>query len=389
MKLESLSGGARNVLLIVLDDLGLDLWSVAPMPAMRRLEEIARVYPTFWAGPVCSNFRARMQTGLRSYRAGNLVGRNLPSPSQPTWSLPTSHGNLLAQNLPGVSTYRGKWHLAGIADYDHPLAAGYLHWSGTMYGGGNYFHWEKIVDGQVSTSDVYATLDVAQDATVDVLSDTNFVVAAFKVPHAPLHEPPPGFHSFGPPWDARKYVFAMLEAWDRIAGRLIDIALARGYIVIVTADNGTDAMLGGRKDTLYEAGLRCPLIVAGAGVVPGASSRLVEGVDLHATIMELRGGTAATRDSFSFARDLFGCSDEPHVVLECDKWDRTGSPPTAQGWQRAVRDERWKLIVLGSAAEEFYDLQHDPLEADDLLIRSLSSEQRDAYQFLRGQIPTL
>ncbi len=387
MKLSSLANGQRNVLLVLLDDLGRDLWYAAPIPNLARLEPSARVYPTFWAGPVCSNFRARLQTGLRSYRRGNLVGRNFPSGADVGWSLPTAAGHLLAQNLPGVSTLRGKWHVANYTDTFHPLQAGYVHWSGSMNGTGTYYDWLKIVDGHETVSHVYATLDVAQEATRDVVRGVNFVLAAFKTPHAPLHAPPSQFHSFGPPWNERKYALAMLEAWDTIAAPLIEAAIARGYVVIVTADNATAPQLGGKKGTLYEAGLRCPLLVAGAGVRPGVSPRLVEAVDLYATIMELRGGSATTPDAFSFARDLFGCCDEPRVVMECDRWETLGELPRPDEWDRAVRDARWKLIALAGTGEEFYDLESDPDEQHDLSKGSLSSEQLEAYHFLRSQLP--
>ena len=221
----------------------------------------------------------------------------------------------------------------------------------------------------------------------DVLRGVHFVVAAFKTAHAPLHVPPDQYHSFGPPWDERKYAYAMLEAWDTIVAPLLEAALTLGYVVIVTADNATAPVLGGKKGTLYERGVRCPLLVAGAGVVPGVSRRLVEAVDLYATIMELRGGSATTPDSFSFARDLFGCCDEPHVVLECDRWDKLGSPPRPEAWDRAVRDARWKLIVLDGEVAEFYDLENDPGEERDLLQSELSTQQIEAYEFLRSQLP--
>ena len=53
-----------------------------------------------------------------------------------------------------------------------------------------------------------------------------------------------------------------------------------------------------------------------------------------------------------------------------------------------MRNERYKLLRF-DGAEEFYDLQEDPYEHENLLMGELSTEERSEYLSLREQISTL
>ena len=54
----------------------------------------------------------------------------------------------------------------------------------------------------------------------------------------------------------------------------------------------------------------------------------------------------------------------------------------------AMRDNRYKLLRF-EGVEEFYDLQMDPYEHENLLSGELSAEERTAYSALRVEIENL
>ena len=102
----------HKVLLVLVDDVGKDLLASAPTPNLDRLAATGRVYRRFWASPMCSPSRAEIMTGLESHRPGNLMGVNSVS-----YEIPLSV-RLLPRLAPGTSTFRGKLHLAHLANHE-------------------------------------------------------------------------------------------------------------------------------------------------------------------------------------------------------------------------------------------------------------------------------
>jgi arylsulfatase A-like enzyme len=155
---------------------------------------------------------------------------------------------------------------------------------------------------------------------------------------------------------------------DAQIGRVLDALeaspYARNTIVVFSADSGvargSHGLIG--KQNLYEHSLRVPLIISGPGIpagqrtdamcylfdvlptlgklcdVPGPTSS--EGIDLSAT---LRDPTTSARRQLLFAY---------------------------KNLQRAVRDERWKLIRYPLIDRtQLFDLQADPYEITNLVDR--------------------
>ena len=89
------------------------------------------------------------------------------------------------------------------------------------------------------------------------------------------------------------------EEMDATTGVLLaaldSLGVSKNTFVIYTSDHGSQARndnapLAGGKGTLWEGGIRVPMIVRGPGVAPGAvSNSLVVGHDLMPTICELAG----------------------------------------------------------------------------------------------------
>jgi len=176
----------------------------------------------------------------------------------------------------------------------------------------------------------------------------------------------------------RRYDRAV-RATDRSITRFLDDLKKRGLwdktVVVVTADHGE--LLGehgllGHTEGLYEPILRVPMFIrhprypqsAGAKV-----STLIERIDLPPTLLESGGASAD-------GLELQGRSLLPLLADPSAPWKRFAyasskrNVAVASDWmidERAVRDERWKLIwSLPKGHWELYDLKEDPLETRDL-----------------------
>ena len=115
---------------------------------------------------------------------------------------------------------------------------------------------------------------------------------------APLHVPPSNLHTYGTPTTNRGMYEAMCQALDTEVGRVLATVNLTNTHVIFIGDNGTAGNVIARpysptkaKASMYEGGVRVPLIVAGAGVVsPNRRvTALVSAVDLFPTILQLAG----------------------------------------------------------------------------------------------------
>ncbi|HVU90011.1 MAG TPA: sulfatase-like hydrolase/transferase [Pirellulales bacterium] len=173
----------------------------------------------------------------------------------------------------------------------------------------------------------------------------------------------------------REY-YAVISGLDFHIGRLL-AALAEQKdagetIVIFTSDHGlavgSHGLFG--KQNLYEHSMHVPLVFTGPGIKHGSSEALVYLLDLLPTICAL--ARAKTPD------EVDGQSLAP--ILRGEKAKVRDSLGTAyRDVQRAVRDERWKLIRYPQINRtQLFDLANDPDE-----MRDLSSDSRSAEQIAR------
>jgi arylsulfatase A-like enzyme len=240
-----------------------------------------------------------------------------------------------------------------------------------------------------------------------------FCYVAFTAPHDP-RQPPPGFpadYTSRPPlpknflpqlpfdngamqggrdenlgaWprteamirDQLAEYYAMVEHMDAQIGRILAVLKARGLaentIIVYAADNGlalgSHGLLG--KQNVFEHSMRTPLIIAGPGLPKGKSTAAFTYLfDLFPTLCELAGVPAPA--------GVFGESLRP-------LWDGSKSSlrdtvflPYIQV-QRAVRDERWKLIRYPKLGySQLFDLQNDPDE-----IQSVYDDPAHAAHIMR------
>ncbi len=158
--------------------------------------------------------------------------------------------------------------------------------------------------------------------------------------------------------------YATITGLDFHIGRLLAALKESGQfdntIIIFSADQGiaigSHGLLG--KQSLYDAAMKAPLVFAGPGISPGQSAALVYLLDIYPTVCEFAGANPPPGiDGQSFRPVLAGKTGTARAELFL----------SYMSVQRALRDERWKLIRYPQVnVTQLFDLQTDPEERRDL-----------------------
>ena len=159
--------------------------------------------------------------------------------------------------------------------------------------------------------------------------------------------------------------YAAIEFLDEQVGRILAALKASGKyentVVVYTADHGlalgSHGLFG--KQSLYDHSMHSPLVMAGPGVPKGKKTdAFCYLLDIFPTLGDLAGVPGP--------KESEGLSLVP--VLEGKVATRRDSIFTSYAsFQRAVRDDRWKLIVYPQINKtQLFDLHDDPDETHDL-----------------------
>jgi arylsulfatase A-like enzyme len=237
-----------------------------------------------------------------------------------------------------------------------------------------------------------------------------FVYYPTIIPHVALHVPdeelepylklkwndPPftreGGYGYTPHFTPRAAYAAMITRMDRYMGNVFnllkDLGLEKDTIILFTSDNGTTHLKGevdydffesvkplrGLKGSLYEGGVRVPMIARWPGRVKASSqsARTIGAEDCLPTIIELLGlddRVPAGVDGLSFAPSLLGKKQKERSFLYREF--------SGYGGQQAVWVGKWKGVrqkMLRKKKDpleiELYDLDADISES-----RNLAAEQ--------------
>ncbi len=158
--------------------------------------------------------------------------------------------------------------------------------------------------------------------------------------------------------------YATITALDFHIGRLLESLRSSGQfdntIILFSADQGvaigSHGLLG--KQNLYDVGMKSPLIFAGPGIPHGESYALMYLLDIYPTVCDLIGAARP--------EGIDGVSFRP-VINGQSKFLRRELFLSYLGVQRAIRDERWKLIRYPQVnVTQLFDLQADPDEMHNL-----------------------
>ncbi len=317
----------------------------------------------------------------------------------------------------------GKWGLGGPGSTGHPNNQGFDHWYGYLcqriahnyypthlwrndekhiLRGNEYFAAHQRIAEAPADPDGYDRFRGEQfapdlmigDALQFVREHKNepfFLYYATPVPHVAIQVPDESLEPYLGAWEETPYLgdrgylphptpraayAAMISRMDRDVGSLLalldELGLADNTIVMFSSDNGptfnggSDAKffesagpLRGLKASLYEGGIRVPLIVRWPGKTPAKSvtEHISAFWDFLPTICDVTGiDVPSGIDGVSMLPTLLGNPQREHAYLY---WEYKG--------HQVVRQGRWKAIrKKGLDAIELYDLQSDIAESRDV-----------------------
>ncbi|MBC2593674.1 sulfatase [Ruficoccus amylovorans] len=370
--------------MILVDDLGYadltcygsDLYQTPNVDAFA--QESIRFTNAYTAAPICSPTRASIVTGkhpARLHLTDWIPGHKHENTKLlvPDWqkSLPKTEktiGNLLREQ--GYATaWFGKWHLHG-ATQDFGFDAGEQDWA--------------LNEGK-SQNDPKGVFQLTEQA-LDFINHTGDKPFFVCVSHYTVHTPVRFNNDVKKKYDAlvtpenkqqnTRYA-AMVEAMDDSIGLLLEglekSGKAGNTIVIFYSDNGglekltSNAPMRAGKATLYEGGIRVPMIVrmpdgAGAGTV---SDEIVTSTDLLPTFLDIAGAPEKSPADVDGVSLLSMWSKGEELDREEIYWHYPHYHITNPAG--AVRKDNYKLIEYFEDGKlELYDLEIDPSETKNL-----------------------
>ena len=155
---------------------------------------------------------------------------------------------------------------------------------------------------------------------------------------------------------------------DDQIGKVLQALAASPYadntLVVLWSDHGYHLGEKGlfQKMTLWERSAHVPLVVAGPGIEPGISRRVVSLVDIYPTLLELARLPPVER--------LEGRSLVPLIREPGRPWDFPAYTFESAG-DAAIQTERYRLIRYADGSLELYDHHTDPHERNNLAAPSI------------------
>lgn len=413
-----------NIIMIFIDDLGWGDFSCfgnteAKTPNIDRLAAEGIRFEQFYVNSsICSPSRCALTTGQYPQRwritsfLNNRADNNRRGMAQ--WLDPQAPTLARFLQRAGYATgHFGKWHLGGQRDVaDAPPISDYgFDESLTNFEGmGAKLLPLTLKPGDEKPGRIWADAERLGGPVVwmqrseitggfvnAAIAFINRATAAKKPFYVNLW--PDDVHSpFWPPvdtWGAggkRRLYLSVLEAMDRQFGPLFDHIrnnpeLRDNTLILLCSDNGPEPGAGragafrGVKGTLYEGGIRSPLIVWGPGYVEKSkigssnSSSVFAAFDLAPSLLSLAQVSAPADVKFdgeNVAPVLLGKSESSrHAPLF---WRRPPDRRTVQNTLQpdlAVRDGNWKLLCeFDGSKPQLYDLTTDASETTNVAGRN-------------------
>jgi arylsulfatase len=410
-----------NIVLIVADDLGcfeLGCYGQTKIktPNVDKLARGGAKFTRFYAGcAVCAPSRCALMTGKHMGHA--TVRNNVQFKKGEEGQFPIrAEDATIADQLKAhgyVCGAMGKWGLGNWDTTGTPMKHGFDLFFGYNCQGHAHSHYPKHIyrngerielkDNDGKTGKQY-TQDLFEEEAITFIDKHKtqpfFLYLPFTVPHAALQVPEDSLNEYkgklgeDPPYDGKKFGYlpheapraayaAMVTRMDRSVGRIMDKLKAAGLekdtLVLFTSDNGpthpsggadsaffnSAGKLRGLKGSLYEGGIRLPLIAYMPGVIRAGAEfdNPLYFPDMLPTLCEFAGAKVpAGLDGISFRPILTGGKQTAHEFLY---WEFP-----AYGGQQAVIEGEWKAVrqnlTKGVVKTELYNLAKDESEKDDV-----------------------
>ncbi|HOU10076.1 MAG TPA: sulfatase-like hydrolase/transferase [Clostridiales bacterium] len=319
----------------------------------------------------------------------------------------TTYTSLLAQ-VGYQCCLSGKWHLGDSCTPQQ----GFERWYTIATGGGSYMNPRVAEGSKICYPEKYITDLITENAVVNLnqcagSSRPFYLSVHYTAPHSPWdkHEHPADvwalyegnafgntpeekeYHpcfTFSAPFgrgDKRKALlrgyYSAITAMDAGIGKIIEALKSNGLydntIIIFTSDNGMNmghhGLFGKGNATfpqnMYDTSVKVPFLVCFPKAIRGGRTicNLYSHYDLMPTLMDyldLQGEVIQKLPGRSFADILRGKeagADTGSIVAFSE-----------YGYSRMIRNKRYKLITRGGLYyDEFYDLENDPGEKNNLI----------------------
>ncbi len=413
-----------NFILVFIDDMGWADFSCfgnteAETPNIDRLAVEGIAFEQFYVNsPICSPSRVAISTGQYPYRwriNSYLATRSLNAERGiDNWLDPDAP--LLARFLQGAgyaTGHFGKWHMGGqrdVADAPHITDYGFDESLTNFEGlgprvlplryepGGRppvplNHRSHELGHGPVIWHDrAYITEKFTQAATnfarVAMTRNQPFYLNLWPDDvHTPVHPP---LEKWGD-GSKRHLYLKVLEAMDEQLGPLFDLVrehdrLRENTVILVCSDNGPEVGFGsagplrGHKATLFEGGVRSPLVVWAPGLMPEEArgtrntQSVISAMDLVPSLMSLAGiSTETTFDGENLLPTLLGRSTASRSAPLYFR-----RPPDRENFRHyvglpdlAARTGKWKFYSdYDGGNPQLFDLRQDPSESEDVAGRN-------------------
>jgi arylsulfatase A-like enzyme len=286
---------------------------------------------------------------------------------------------------------------------------------------------EKLGNGRIEHAGKSETTEIFVNRGIDFIKRNRTRPFYLQLWPNDVHdpfEPKPALLQKYSRFSANKYLqqfYAVLDEMDRQLGRLIDAVdeqgLAQDTLIVFIGDNGPTAWpryynekldppgstagLRGRKWSLYEGGIREPLIVRQPGRVPAGRvdrTSVINTVDFFPTFCRIA-GIAPPQVSFDGEDVSSAFFGRPHHRNKDMFWEygRDATYPyPGNPWDRspncAIRSGDWKALVNADGTGlELYNLARNPVERENLATREPKRAAQLSARLLdwRRTLPTL
>ena len=413
-----------NIIMVFIDDMDWGDFSCfgnkeASTPHVDRLAAEGLRFSQFYVNsPICSPSRCAFTTVQypQRWRITSFLNNRAANEKRGVaqWLYPSAPTLARVLQQSGYATgHFGKWHLGGQRDVDDapPITAYGFDESLTNFEGMG----PKLLPltrkpGDSKPGRVWADAErLGSPVTWMPRSEITggFIAKALPFINQALQANQPFYINLwpddvhGPLWppvdkwaDGKRGLYhAVLQEMDRQLGRLFDHirhtpALRDNTIILVCSDNGPEPGAGsagpfrGAKTTLFEGGIRSPLIVWGPGLISPSKaghhneSSVFAAFDLVPSLLAIVGVPApagVTFDGENLAAVLLGESAASRGVPIC--WRR---PPDRPTWSPspgvteklpdlAIREGDWKLLCAYDGSNpQLYNLAKDRAETNNL-----------------------
>lgn len=423
-----------NVLIIHVDDLGWrDLGCMgSPVYETPHIDALAasgtRYTSAYAAGSLCTPSRACMLTGSQPSRHGvYTVVKNRGKKEQ--WKvIPEKNNHYLAEDYPTIGNVLtdagiangtvGKWHI-GVRVPSHGFKEGVL--GGYLGMPINYFAPFELGFLPKDVPDGAYLPTYVREAGIEFLErhqdEKSLLYFATYLPHDEI-ENADGSTLAAPKSVIRKYerkiaamkeagkelqghtnavYAAMIEETDRSVGAIIDklaeLGLREHTLVLFISDNGgvdkytSQRPLRGDKGSLYEGGIRVPMVASMPGRVAAGkvSDEPVSGIDFYPTICSFMGvkpTDPAKVDGEDLTALIFHGKSlgERNLFWNFPSYNRPQDP--AKCPRSAMRRGDWKIHHrYEDNGYELYDLKEDIAES-----RDLAKSRPDVLEMMRREL---